>query len=364
MYEEPTNKDLARTFQRTLVVVGVLCGILMLWFAHQVFLLIFAGLLLGVLLDGLADLVVRFTKLTRGWSLFITILVIVGIITGLVYFMAPGIAGQMRELKVELPKSISQLRSYLGQYGWGRDVLQHTSAVGKLRALATGGGNSDQLASQITGALTMTAGIVFGMVIILVLGIYSAAEPWVYRYGFLRLFTRRDSQHVEAILRAVHTRMWWWLISVSGSMISLTILAFIGLKILGIPLALTLALLTGLITFIPNFGAVLSAIPPVLIGLMQSPEKALAVIILYVIIQFLEADLITPLIQRQTIRMPPVLGISAQLTFGLLFGFLGLLLAAPIMAGVLAILGSVAGDRVILPERELEKEEGNALSSG
>ena len=128
-------------------------------------------------------------------------------------------------------------------------------------------------------------------------------------------------------------------------MLSLTILAFIGLSILGIPMTLTLALLTGLITFIPNFGAVLSAIPPLLIGLMISPEKALAVMVLYIIVQFLEAHLITPLIQRKTIRMPPVLGIGAQLTMGILFGFLGLLLAAPLMAGILAILSSVAGER-------------------
>ena len=357
MPEEPTNKDLARTFQRTLVVVGVVCAVLVLWFAHEVFLLVFAGLLLGVLLDGLADIVVRLTTLSRGWSLLITILLITGLIVLLVNLMAPGVVDQMRTLQVELPKSIQQIRAYLGQYGWGRRVLQHSSAVGKLKALAEGGGagNSSQLATQITGALTITAGIIVRMVFILVIGIYSAAEPALYRYGFLRLFTRRDSEHVEAILRAVHLRMWWWLISVSGSMISLSILAFIGLKILGIPLALTLALLTGLITFIPNFGAVLSAIPPVLIGLMESPEKALAVIILYVIIQFLEADLITPLIQRQTIRMPPVVGISAQLTLGLLFGFLGLLLAAPLVAGVLAILGSIAGERVLLQKENLQQ---------
>lgn len=138
-------------------------------------------------------------------------------------------------------------------------------------------------------------------------------------------------------------------------MLSLTILAFIGLRILGIPMAFTLALLTGLITFIPNFGAFLSAIPPVLVGLIESPEKAIAVIVMYLIIQVLEGNLITPLIQRKTIRMPPVLGIGAQLTMGLLFGFLGLLLAAPLMAGILAILSSVAGERVLVP-KELSRE--------
>ncbi len=349
MPEAPPTNDLAQTFQRTLIVVAVVIGVAIIWLAHEVFLLVFAGLLLGILLDGLAGLLSRVTHIGRGWSILVTILVIVGIIVLLVNLVAPGIVVQVRSLREELPKSIAQIRQYLSQFGWGQSLLEHSPALGKLRSMAYGG-YSPGLLSKVTGLLSLTVGIVVRIVLVVVLGIYSAAEPAMYRLGFLRLFTRQDSGHVEAILRAVHMRMWWWLVSVAGSMISLTILAFIGLKILGIPMALTLALLTGLITFVPNFGAVLSAIPPVLIGLMESPEKALGVIVLYIIIQFLEADLITPLIQRQTIRMPPVLGISAQLTFGLLFGFLGLLLAAPLMAGVLAILSSISGEHVLTPE--------------
>ncbi len=348
MSSEPESNDLARTFKRTLVVVGVLVGVAIVWKAHEIFLLIFAGLLLGVLLDGLADILSRFTHLGRGWSLLVTIVVLTGISVATGNFMAAGIVSQVKQLQVELPKSLDQIRQYVARFGWGQSVLAQSHAFGSLRTLANGA--SSDLVSQITGALRITLGVVAGIVLVIVLGIYSAAEPSMYRLGFLRLFTRRDGEEIEAILRAVQHRMWWWLLSVAGSMLSLTILAFIGLKILGIPLALTLALLTGLITFIPNFGAILSAIPPVLIGLMESPEKALAVIALYIIIQVLEADLITPLIQRQTIRMPPVLGISAQLTLGLLFGFLGLLLAAPLMAAVLAVLSSVFGERVLTGE--------------
>jgi predicted PurR-regulated permease PerM len=339
-----SNDDLGRTFRRTLVVVGVLAGVVILWIAHQVFLLIFAGLLLGILLDGLADIGSRLLHLSRGWSLLITILLIFGILVVVENLVAPGIAVQVKALRVELPKSINQIQAYLGQYEWGRQILAHSGAIGHWRTLAYGS-DSSELVSRMTGAVSLTVGFAVRVVLVIVIGIYAAAEPSIYRLGFLRLFTRSDGQRMETILRAVHDRMWWWLLSVGGSMLSLTILAFIGLSILGIPMALTLALLTGLITFIPNFGAVLSAIPPLLIGLMISPEKALAVMVLYIIVQFLEAHLITPLIQRKTIRMPPVLGIGAQLTMGILFGFLGLLLAAPLMAGILAILSSVAGER-------------------
>ncbi|HET6401573.1 MAG TPA: AI-2E family transporter [Candidatus Kapabacteria bacterium] len=353
MPAEPSN-DLTRTFQRTLVVIGVIAGVAILWIAHEVFLLIFAGLLLGILLDGLAALVARWVHVARGWSLVITILLISGIIAVMVNLVAPGIIAQVRTLRIELPKSIDQIRTYLGQFGWGREILQHGGAFGHWRTLAYGG-DSSELVSRMTGAVSLTVGFAVRVVLVIVLGIYAAVEPSIYRLGFLRLFTRRDVEQMEFILGAVHNRMWWWLLSAGGSMLSLTILAFIGLRILGIPMAFTLALLTGLITFIPNFGAFLSAIPPVLVGLMESPEKAIAVVVMYAIIQFLEGNLITPLIQRKTIRMPPVLGIGAQLTMGLLFGFLGLLLAAPLMAGILAILSSVSGERVLVPE-ELSRE--------
>ncbi|MFI5201277.1 MAG: AI-2E family transporter [Candidatus Kapaibacterium sp.] len=352
--EEPDSDDLGRTFRRTLVVIGVLAGVAVLWIAHEVFLLIFAGLLMGILLDGLASLVSRFLHLRRGWSLVITILLILGILVGVENLVAPGIIAQVRALSVELPKAINQIRVYLGQFGWGRQVLAHSGAIGHWRTLAYGG-DSSELVSRMTGAVSLTVGVAVRVVLVIVIGIYAAAEPSIYRLGFLRLFTRRDVDQMESILGAVHNRMWWWLLSAGGSMLSLTILAFIGLRILGIPMAFTLALLTGLITFIPNFGAFLSAIPPVLVGLMESPEKAIAVLVMYAIIQFLEGNLITPLIQRKTIRMPPVLGIGAQLTMGLLFGFLGLLLAAPLMAGLLAILSSVSGERVLVTE-ELSRE--------
>jgi predicted PurR-regulated permease PerM len=349
MPSEADSNDLGRTFQRTLVVVGVLVAVAFVWIAHQMFLLIFAGVLFGILLDGLAGIIARLFHLKRGWALLITILALCVFVGGVISMLSPGIGSQMLVLKRELPRSLERLRIELGQYDWGRLLLHLFSAAGNAPG-AVFRSDSAIIVSGVAGVVQITVGILTGMVLIFVIGIFAAAEPAMYRRGVLRLIAPQHAASAERILNAVRERMWWWLIGVSGSMISLTILAFIGLRILGIPLALTLALLTGLITFIPNFGAVLSAIPPVLIGLMQSPEKALAVIVLYIIIQVLEADLITPLIQRRAIRLPPVLGIGAQLTFAVLFGFLGLLLAAPLVAGLLAIVSSVSAERIVRNE--------------
>ncbi len=336
------SHDLGQTFQKTLIVVGVIIGIAVFWLAREVFLLVFAGLLLGVLLDGLSGLVSKFSHLSRGWSLFITIFTLAFLTVAVTNLLLPGIIEQMKSLEVELPASIERLRAYLRQYSWGSEVLEYFPSF---RELA---GESNALLRQLTGAVSATVFIVLRMVLVLVIGIYSAVEPKLYRSGFLRLFAPRHHERIERVLAAIHDRMWWWLVSIAGSMSSLAILTFIGLRILDLPLALSLALLTGLLTFIPNFGSIISAVPPVLIGLMESPGKALAVIGMYVVIQFLEAHLVTPLIQRRTIRMPPVLGIGAQLTFGIIFGFLGLLLAAPLMAGILAVVQSISNERVVM----------------
>jgi predicted PurR-regulated permease PerM len=121
-------------------------------------------------------------------------------------------------------------------------------------------------------------------------------------------------------------------------MSTIGILTTIGLWILGIPLAPTLGLLTGILAFIPNFGPILSAIPPMLLGLMISPMDAVYVILLYIIVQAIESNIVTPQVQKRTVSMPPVLGMVGQLLFGVFFGFLGLLLATPLVASIIVMV--------------------------
>ncbi len=340
-YNDDTSKseDIWRTFRRTLVVVAVLVIVTLFWIAHEVFLLLFAGLLFGILLDGLAAIVAKYSKLSRPWALTVTVLTLLFVTVAVVNGIAPGVGEQVTELQTALPRSIARLKDFLNQYTLGAALLANLPNLQDLS------GEAGSLLVKLTGAVSATVNILIRVILVIVIGIFAAAEPQSYRGAFLKLFAPRYHERIHDIMHAVHDRIWWWLVSVGGSMLSISILAFIGLKTLGVHPALTLALLTGLLTFIPNFGPILSAVLPVLIGLMQSPGKAVAVIVVYVIIQFLEAHLVTPLIQRRTIRMPPILGISAQLTFSLLFGFMGLILAAPLMASLLAIMASISKDR-------------------
>ena len=131
---------------------------------------------------------------------------------------------------------------------------------------------------------------------------------------------------------------------------SSTRLTTIGLWLLDVPLALVLGLIAALFTFIPNIGPILSAIPAVLFGLTVSPQQALYVGLLYGGIQVVESYLLTPLVQRKTIELPPALTLAAQVLLGVTFGGLGVALAAPLTAV------TVVGTRMLYVEDALGKQ--------
>jgi predicted PurR-regulated permease PerM len=143
---------------------------------------------------------------------------------------------------------------------------------------------------------------------------------------------------VTEILHQVYESLRWWLIGKFGSMIFIGFLTWVGLSILGVPIALTLALLAGLLSFIPNFGPILSAIPALLIAFIDSPVTALYVLILYVLVQVVESNLVTPLIERETVELPPALTVVFQLGLGTLVGGLGLVLATPLLAMIVVVV--------------------------
>jgi predicted PurR-regulated permease PerM len=107
-------------------------------------------------------------------------------------------------------------------------------------------------------------------------------------------------------------------------------LSMVGLWILGVPLALANGLLAGLLAFIPNIGPVISVIPPVATALLEAPWKAIAVVCLYILIQQIESNLLTPFVMKQQVDLLPAITLLAQVIFSIFFGFLGLLLALPL----------------------------------
>jgi predicted PurR-regulated permease PerM len=153
-----------------------------------------------------------------------------------------------------------------------------------------------------------------------------------------RLVPDRKRESTRELLAAAGSTLRHWLFGTLLSMLVIGLLTWIGLMLLGVPLALSLALLAAMLAFIPNIGPVLSAVPAVLLSLLDGPRLALYVALLYIGIQMVESYLVTPFIQRKTVRLPPAFTIVVQFLLGMMSGVLGLFIATPLAAVALTVV--------------------------
>jgi predicted PurR-regulated permease PerM len=293
--------------------------------AVNVLLLVFAGILFAVFIRGLSRFIFdRFEKLPETVGLIVTLLFLVAIFTAFIIFLAPQLAEQVPKLAEELPKAINALREKTDFFSWLEDFVE------------SGDGQSptfnEKLTGKVMGLFATTFGALTGFFIILFVGLYLSFTPFYYVGGFISLLPSTWRPRADQVLQALDHSLSHWLIGRFVGMLVVSVCTYVGLLLLGIPLPLSLAVLAGLLTFIPNIGPILAAAPPILLGYMQSSSAALYVFLLYLAIQAVESYLITPLIQQREVSLPPVLTLTSQLFFAGLFGFLGLLLATPLTA--------------------------------
>jgi len=213
-----------------------------------------------------------------------------------------------------------------------------------LERVPTNAGNADFF-SRLTGFFSNAFGVMTNVVLIVVAGIYMAFEPDIYVNNLVRLFPIKQRDRVHQILDEGYDIVRRWLIARLISMLVVGILTLIGLSIIDMPLALTLAVIAALLSFIPNIGPILSAIPAILVGFAQSLLLGILAAVVYLIVQQIENYLITPNIQRRTVSLPPALIMLSQVFLTLLFGWLGLFIAAPLVAfGIVVVKSAYVED--------------------
>jgi predicted PurR-regulated permease PerM len=327
--------------RRVFVAVGivVLTGLLLalLYYTFDVLLLGFAAVLLAIFLRGLAQHAGRFIKIGEKWLVLIVSLALIVILVGAVALLAPSVAEQVRHLREELPRSAQAASDYISTFGWGRAIIEQLPSVDDVRNNIDASG----ALRQVGGIFSSTIGAVGNFFLMVLLAIYFAFEPRFYIAGFTRLFPIDRRERVSEVLAEIGQTLHWWLIGKAGSMIFIGLLTWIGLSIIGVPLALTLGLTAGLLSFIPNFGPIISAIPALLLAFIDSPRTSLYVLLLYIGAQLIESNVVTPIIERETIELPPAVTIVFQLAIAVLVGGVGLVLATPMLAVILVIVQMV-----------------------
>lgn len=316
------------------LVVFTFLLLVLLYYTFDVVMLVFAAALLAIFLAGLAEVIEPYVPLGDGLRVLLVSAVLLAVVGGTVALLSPSIAEQVQHLRDELPKSAASVTNFISQYGWGRTLIEQLPSFEQVKENVS----VSTLLSGVGGVFTSTLGALGNIAIVILLGIYLASEPRFYTEGFVRLFPIQRRRRVTEILHQVYESLRWWLIGKFGSMLFIGFLTWVGLSILGVPIALTLALLAGLLSFIPNFGPIISAIPALLIAFVDSPITAVYVLILYVVVQVVESNLVTPLIERETVELPPALTVVFQLGLGTLVGGLGLVLATPLLAMIVVVV--------------------------
>ncbi|MBS1794240.1 MAG: AI-2E family transporter [Acidobacteria bacterium] len=327
--------------KKVLIVVGIILATILVtlfvYYAFDVVLLFFGAVLVAIFLRGLADLLNRFLKISEGAAVLLVSLLLVLILAGAVALLAPSIAEQIDHLRQELPKSAKQVSAYISQFGWGKTLIRQFPSADDIMKKV----DAATVLTSVGGYFSSTVGAVGNFFVMILLAIYLATEPRFYADGFTKLFPVASRPRVGEVLTEIGTTLGWWLIGKTASMIFIGLLTWIGLWILGVPLSLTLGLIAGLFSFIPNFGPILSAVPALLLAFITSPISALYVLILFVVVQLIESNLVTPYIERQTVELPPALTVVAQLALSVLIGGVGLILATPLLAVVVVLVQSV-----------------------
>lgn len=324
----PTRARTAATIVIAVVVISLLI------FASDAVLLLFAAILLAVLLRAVSEPLAARVGVNPMWGLVITVSLLVAAFAAIGWLIAPAIGDQVRELRSALPAALQRLQQELSRFAWLEVLLDAARMPHSLVA-------QPDVAQKVTGAVSNTLAVLANVAVVVVIALYLAADPRPYVEGTVRLFPLARRKRAREVLLAMGNALRWWLIGKALSMLIVGIVIFIGLLALNVPLAGALALIAGLLDFIPNVGPILALVPAALFALLQGPTQLLYVVVLYVVVQTLEGYLLTPLIERQTVKLPPALTLTVMVIATLLFGALGLLLAAPATAAVLVAVQMV-----------------------
>ncbi len=319
--------------------------ILVLQAAFGVLLMLMAGCLIATYFHGLGDIVQRWTKLSRKLSMTIAVLVTLGLISLLIWFLGTKIQTQANAITNDIPKLVVNFEHN----------LQKTDIGNKIVSSVTSPDSQKKLFVVAQNFFNTSFGVVGDLYIIIFLGIFFSVDPDIYKKGIIMVVPPIGKAAAKNILERISHTLKAWLKGMLLAMLIIATLSYTGLTIVGVPVALALAVFAGLLNFVPNFGPVIAMAPAVLIALTMSFNTALTVAIIYILIQTLESNVITPTIQKRMINIPPAVSLMGQLIMGSVSGVLGIILAVPIIATLMIVIDELYVKKqcepdIIIPE--------------
>jgi predicted PurR-regulated permease PerM len=342
--------------RRVLVVIALGALAALLWRLADVLLLAFGAVVVAVILRALADLIAASIPATKRWSLALAVVAIVAALALVLFLFGRQMRAQLGQLAAVLPPAVEYV---LGELGVNvRELSQQLPNM-------LGSGLPREILGRAAAFGLTFLGALADTLVVVVAGVFLAADPALYRRGLVKLFPPSQHERVEGALDASGTALRLWLKGQLVAMALVGVLTGAALWAIGLPSPLALGLIAAIGEFIPFVGPVLSALPALVIAGSQSADMLLWTAGAFVVIQQVESNLIAPLVQRRTVELPPALSLLSVLAFGVVFGPLGLVLAVPltVVAYVLVkklYVRETLGEATAVPGEDAEREEAQS----
>lgn len=350
-----TTRD--KTALRIVVWLGTLYVALHLfWRTRNLLLTVFLGVLFAIGVSAGTDRLQKW-RVPRGLGSPLIVLVFLGLLGAFGTWIGPTVRQQSIELRTKLPEALDKIEQWVQGQGGGviATVLGIPDADSLARAARNGPqpvaapvqvvpegrpeGLRERLTAQFSGAgryflpvLGSTLAVIAAILLVLFVAIYVAIDPGLYQRGALRLLPPRNRERAAVVLSAIGSMLRRWLVTQFILMLVIGVASTAVFLALDVRAAVPLGILAGLLEFIPTLGPILSALPAIAMGFVDSPEKALAVTVACIGIQFVENHLLVPILMKEGLDLPPALTIVVQAVMAIVFGFLGLLVAVPLLA--------------------------------
>lgn len=322
----PSLGRIATIVVMVLAIVGVAWLLLNL---SGFLLMVFAALVLAAVFDAMTRKVCALTGMRRGFALTLSVVALLAIFGTVFTLFGTQLAGQFDTIRDSIPPALDQVRDLLDKVGLGepaRDMLDE------------GSGDLSKLLSQAGGYALTLGNSLANFVLVFVGAIFIAGDPGVYRRGLLLLMPQRAEDTVSQALDDASRGLRGWMMGQAVSSLVVAALTWAGLTLLGVPASGGLGLIAGLLDVIPMIGPVIAGVPAVLLAFTVSPATALWTIGVFLLVQQLQGNFLQPMIQKHAVDVPPAVLLFAVVAAGLLFGFLGVLLAAPLTVVVFVLV--------------------------
>jgi predicted PurR-regulated permease PerM len=309
-----------------LLLIGAVA--LVFWHLRFLLVLVFAAILLAIGFTALADLLQRYLPLGKRLALTVGIVILLGITGSVFWLFGQRVSGEAEQLTLAIPAAAEAVIVRLEPLGLDDELRR---AFAQMPSQLVGAARIGTFASSLATAAT-------DVLLVLVGGIYFAANPALYRVGLIKLVPAKGRGLTGQAMDDVGRALRLWLLGQLIAMALVGLLTGFGLWLIGVPSALTLGLLAGLLEFIPYLGPILSAGPALLLALAAGPEQALWTAALYVFVQQSENHLMQPLIQQRTVDIPPAVLLFGVIAAGIAFGVVGVIFAAPLAVAIYVLV--------------------------